>query len=64
MDAEPEIVFTEVPPWITPTLNVVFGSSGTWNSAICAIARPIAWIGLGMPKFWKLWPPLPVNVTS
>ena len=47
-------VFTEVPPWITPTLNVVFGSFGTWNSAICAIARPIAWIGLGMPKFWKL----------
>ena len=54
MDAESEIVFTEVPPWITPTLNVVFGSSGTWNSAICAMARPIAWIGLGMPKFWKL----------
>jgi hypothetical protein len=44
------IEFTEVPPSITPTLNVVRGSDGTWSPAIPAMARPIAWIGLGMPN--------------
>ena len=31
------IAFTDVPPPTRPTLNVVFGSRGTWRSAICAI---------------------------
>jgi len=45
-----EIVFTDVPPSMIPTLNVAFGVVGTWMSAIAAIARPNAWMGLGMPK--------------
>ena len=44
------IEFTDVPPEITPTLNVVFGLVGTWMSEIAAIARPSAWIGFGMPN--------------
>ena len=44
------IEFTDVPPEITPTLNVVFGVDGTWMSAMPAIARPSAWIGFGMPN--------------
>ena len=44
------IEFTDVPPCTTLALNVVFGESGTVNSAIFAIARPIAWIGFGMPN--------------
>ena len=44
------IELTDVPPPMRPTLNVVFGSCGTWNSAIFAIARPSAPIGLAMPN--------------
>ena len=40
------IEFTDVPPPIRPTLNVVFGCFGTWSSWIFAMARPIAPIGL------------------
>ncbi len=57
------IEFTEVPPPTRPTLNVVFGSVGTWNSAIFAMARPIASIGFARPKAPKLCPPGPLNVT-
>ena len=63
MPADADIVFTDVPPSMTPTLNVVLGSSGALKSDIFAIALPIACIGLGSPKSAKLCPPLPVNVT-
>ena len=42
IDASNAIEFTDVPPLITPTLNVVFGEAGTWISEILAIARPSA----------------------
>jgi len=29
MTPSPEIEFTDVPPWMMPTLNVVFGVAGT-----------------------------------
>jgi hypothetical protein len=48
--ASPEIELTDVPPWMMPTLKVVFGVAGTWMSEMPAIARPSAWIGLGMPN--------------
>ena len=50
MDASKAIEFTEVPPLMTPTLNVVFGVTGTCTSEILAIARPSAWMGFGMPN--------------
>ena len=50
MDASPAIEFTDVPPFTTPTVYVVFGLAGTCTSAISAIARPMAWIALGMPN--------------
>ena len=39
------IAFTDVPPPMRPTLNVVFGFSGTSNCEIVATARPSACIG-------------------
>jgi hypothetical protein len=42
--------FTEVPPSITPTLNVVFGFDGVVMSPIIAMALPIAWMGVGVPN--------------
>ena len=63
MMALKEIELTEVPPSTIPTLKVVFGWAGTWRSPIRAMARPMAWIGLGIPKAPKLWPPGPANVT-
>ena len=36
------ITFTDVPPFTTPTLKVVFGFFGVWRSLIFAIALPIA----------------------
>ena len=57
------IEFTDVPPPMRPTLNVVLGTSGTWKSAIWAMARPSAWIGFTRPKAPKLCPPGPLNVT-
>ena len=50
IQASDGIAFTDVPPPIRPTLNVVRGSSGTWNSAIFATARPSAFAGFGRPK--------------
>lgn len=48
MDAEPEIVFTEVPPWITPYVKCCLRLIRDLEFClICAMARPIAWIGLG-----------------
>ena len=43
-----EMVLTDVPPEMMPTLNVVLGLLGTWKSDILAMARPSAWIGLGI----------------
>ena len=40
--ASAEMEFTDVPPLMTPTLNVVFGVVGTWMSEMPAIARPSA----------------------
>ena len=34
IDASNEMEFTDVPPSMMPTLNVVFGLVGTWMSAI------------------------------
>jgi len=48
--AEKGIEFTDVPPEITPTLNVVLGEPGTCTSEMPAIALPSAWIGFGMPN--------------
>ena len=64
MRASPAIVLTEVPPLTVPTVNVVFGSDGVVISPIFAIARPIAWIALVVPKASKLWPPGPMKRTS
>ena len=50
MLASAAMAFTEVPPCTTPTLKVTLGSAGTWKSAILAMARPRACVGLGMPK--------------
>ena len=36
------MAFTEVPPPMRPTLNVVFGLEGTWRSEMRATARPKA----------------------
>jgi len=60
IEAPLAMAFTEVPPSIRPTLKVVFGVLGTGICAMPAIARPRAWIGLGIPKSEKLWPPGPV----
>src|ERR1039458_6372637 len=48
------MALTEVPPPTRPTLNVVLGLLGTWKLSTLAMARPIAWIGLAMPKAPKL----------
>jgi hypothetical protein len=42
IDAENGMELTEVPPEMTPTLNVVFGDVGTWTAAMSAIALPHA----------------------
>ena len=47
---KPGVVFTDVPPSMIPTLNVALGVVGTWMSAIAPMARPNAWMGLGMPN--------------
>src|SRR5512144_538359 len=45
-----EIVLTDVPPWMIPTLNVAFGVVGTLMSAMAEMALPNACIGFGMPN--------------
>ena len=40
MEADMAIELIEVPPWITPTLNVVRGAAGTSMSLIASMARP------------------------
>ena len=45
-----EMEFTDVPPDTRPTLKVTLGCVGACRSAIFAIARPMAWIGFGMPN--------------
>jgi hypothetical protein len=57
------MALTEVPPATVPTVKVVFGSFGGFNSEIFAIARPMAWIALGNPNSWKLWPPGPRKIS-
>ena len=47
IDAPGEMVFTEVPPFTMPTLNVVLIPVGGTMSPMFAMARPIAWIALG-----------------
>ncbi len=49
-DAVSAIELTDVPPSMMPALNVVLGDAGTRRSAMCASARPSAWMGLGMPN--------------
>src|ERR1700733_5737071 len=56
--------FTEVPPSIVPTLNVVLGLSGAGVFRKCAIPRARALMGLATPKSDQLWPPGPVMVIS
>ena len=54
------MVFTEVPPAMLPTLNVVRAPSASgrgwaYSAPISAAMRSMA---LGLPKFRKEWPPL------
>jgi hypothetical protein len=48
------IELIDVPPPTRPTLKVVLGLEGTWNSPTFAMARPIAPMGLGSPNAEKL----------
>ena len=50
METERGMELTLVPPSTVPMLKVVLGVLGTWRSAMRAMARPMAWAGLGMPK--------------
>ena len=64
MLADSGIELTEVPPRITPTLNVVFGDAGTGVWLKTRMARASAMIGLGAPKSLQEWPPGPRTITS
>ena len=48
--ASAAIEFTEVLSVTVPTVNVVLGNRGVCNSAMYAIALPMAWIAEGRPK--------------
>jgi len=50
MLADSGIEFTDVPPLITPTLNVVLGLSGTGTRLNLSMARASTMMGLGTPK--------------
>src|SRR5450631_2251727 len=56
--------FTEVPPRITPILNVVFGVVGTGVAVKVSIALARITIGLGAPKSLHECPPGPRTITS
>ena len=62
--ASAAIEFTEVPPVTVPTVNVVLGNRGVCNSAMYAIALPMAWIAEGRPKAPKECPPGPEKINS
>jgi hypothetical protein len=47
MRASGEMVLTEVPPAMVPTVKVVLGKLGVCTSEIFAIARPRPWMALG-----------------
>ena len=57
--ADSGIELTDVPPEITPILNVVRGESGIWTSLNRASARERSTMGLGTPKSLHEWPPGP-----
>ena len=64
MLADSGIEFTEVPPRITPTLNVVLGEDGTGVCANACTARASTTMGLGAPKSLQECPPGPRTMTS
>ena len=61
IQASDGIAFTDVPPPMRPTLNVVRGVALTRKSAIVATARPSAFAGFGCPKSAKLCPAGPLT---
>ena len=54
----------DVPPPTIETQYVVAGSAGTSMRLMAAIACPMAYIGLTMPKAPKLCPPGPLKRTE
>ena len=64
MLADSGMEFTEVPPRITPILNVVLGAVGTVVAAKVSMALPKITIGLGAPKSLHECPPGPRTMTS
>src|SRR5579872_5090649 len=64
MLADSGIELTDVPPRITPILNVVFGDDETRVCEKRWIARPRTTIGLGAPKSLHECPPGPRTVIS
>src|SRR6266404_9172129 len=64
MLADSGIEFTDVPPRITPTLNVVLGVPGTGVRLKTSIVRDRTIIGLGAPKSLHEGPPGPRTITS
>src|SRR5215207_8478970 len=49
-DASGAIVFTETPPLIIPTFNVVFGERGNGIASSSAISLDNLWMAFGRPK--------------
>ena len=64
MLADSGIEFTEVPPRITPMLNVVLGMLGTVVALKVSIAFARITMGLGAPKSLHECPPGPRTITS
>src|ERR1700731_7664 len=64
IEADSGIEFTDVPPRMTPMLNVVLGDAGTGVCVHTSMARERAMIGLGAPKALQEWPPGPRTITS
>src|SRR4051794_40232014 len=64
MLADSGIELTDVPPRMTPMLNVVLGVLGTVVAVNASIALARITIGFGAPKSLQEWPPGPRTITS